>query len=211
MAQIPTTITGNLTGDVHLKELPNGSRVARFRVAASRSYRDQQNNWVSTDHLFITIDCWNQLADNAKQSLDKGMPIIAVGTLLTNEWKGRDGTDQQQILLRANHLGVDMTRFVVSSARPGGGKTVAGVPAPETSRPVADEVVLPRDQTNDGGPAAPQESASATGFADNGSAATPGAEDQPGEAVDGERELVGAVAESAPAEGTQEDGGDPPF
>lgn len=142
MPQIPATITGNLTGDVHLRELPGGARVARFRVAASRSYRDQKDDWQSTDHLFITIDCWNQLADNVRTSLGKGLPIIAVGILVTNEWIDKDTNEaKQQILLRATHVGVDMNRYVVSSMKPDSGVIVPGMTAPETSAPAADQVL----------------------------------------------------------------------
>lgn len=142
MPQIPATITGNLTGDVHLKEIPGGARVARFRLAASRSYRDQNEAWQATDHLFITVDCWNQLADNIRTSLKRGMPIIAVGILVTNEWIDKDtNVAKQQILLRATHVGVDMNRYVVSSMKPNSGVIVPGMSAPDTSAPEADEVL----------------------------------------------------------------------
>ncbi|QGU08109.1 Single-stranded DNA-binding protein [Corynebacterium occultum] len=143
MPQIPATIAGNLTGEVHLRQLANGSRVARFRLAANRSYRDAEDKWQSTDALFITVDCWNQLANNVKASLAQGMPVLAVGTLLTNEWIDGEGKKQQQILLKANHVGLDMNRFVVSSARnQEAGVTVEGVERPDPRfNPEPDEVV----------------------------------------------------------------------
>lgn len=214
MAQIPATITGNLTGEVFLRELPGGARVSRFRVAASRSYRDKANNWQSTDLLFITVDCWNQLADNAKQSLAKGMPIIAVGTLVTNEWVDGDNTAHQQILLRANHVGVDMNRHVVSSVPNGGGKMIEGVPAPKTGKPEPDHVMPPRDeapdqpQTEDGMAAPLTEAPFNRGG--TGAAVDTGTDGEAG----GERELVGVGATAggdAAENADQNGGGEPPF
>lgn len=160
MPQIPATITGNLTGEVHLKQIPGGARVARFRVAASRSYRDQKDDWQNTDHLFITIDCWNQLADNVRTSLGKGLPIIAVGILVTNEWIDKDTNEaKQQILLRATHVGVDMNRYVVSSMKPDSGVIVPGMSAPDTSAPAADQVLAAAEGTEHAGPDEPVQTA----------------------------------------------------
>lgn len=186
MPQLPATIAGNITGKVHLRQLANGSRVARFRLAANRSYRDAADRWQNTDALFITVDCWNQLANNVKASLDQGMPVIAVGTLLTNEWVDGEGNPQQQILLKANHVGLDLNRFVVSSARnQESGVTVDGVERPDPRyNPDPDEMVV-----------SPEAGAGAA------------AGEPVGEAG---RELVGAAAGGA-EDHVGEGGGEPPF
>lgn len=188
MPQIPATITGNLTADVHLKQLPGGARVARMRVAASRSYRNDLGDWQTVDNLFITVDCWGQLADNVRTSLAKGMPVIVVGTLLTNEWPNREGEIQQQILLKASHVGLDMNRYIVSSAKkdPASAKTVPGVDAPDvTGEPPVDEVIAPR-QDLDAEPVDPD---------------TEG----------GDKELVGAGVPSSPVGAAAEEAGEAPF
>ncbi|MGP6174461.1 single-stranded DNA-binding protein [Corynebacterium sp. A21] len=194
MPQIPATITGNLTGEIHLKELSNGSRVARFRLAANRSFRDAEGNWQSTDSLFITVDCWNQLANNVKTSLAQGMPVIAVGTLLTNEWTDNKGEKKQQILLKANHVGLDLNRYVVSSARnQEAGVTVDGVERPDPRHnPTPDEVISP-----------PESADRATG-----DGAT--AESSPGQ-EGAERELVGVGVGSGPESQGGEGDTEPPF
>lgn len=194
MPQIPTTITGNLTGEIHLKELSTGSRVARFRLAANRSFRDSEGNWQSTDSLFITVDCWNQLANNVKTSLAQGMPVIAVGTLLTNEWTDTKGEKKQQILLKANHVGLDMNRYVVSSARnQEAGVTVDGIERPNPRHnPTPDEVIR-----------APEFADQATGEGD-----TP--EPQSGQEAT-ERDLVGVGVGSGPESQGGESSTEPSF
>lgn len=209
MPQIPATITGNLTGDVHLKQIPGGARVARFRVAASRSYRDQKDDWQNTDHLFITIDCWNQLADNVRTSLGKGLPIIAVGILVTNEWIDKDTNEaKQQILLRATHVGVDMNRYVVSSMKPDSGVLVPGMTAPNTSTPAADQV-LAAEGAEHAGPNGPAQAA------DSESADAPYAEpanfEPGGNSGNQGRELAGVGAGAGEGASGNQDDEEAPF
>lgn len=207
MPQIPATITGNLTGDVHLKQIPGGARVARFRVAASRSYRDQKDEWQNTDHLFITIDCWNQLADNVRTSLGKGLPIIAVGILVTNEWVDKDTNEaKQQILLRATHVGVDMNRYVVSSMKPDSGVIVPGMSAPDTSAPAADQVLsVPAGAQQPGPDAAPEAEADEAPYAEPTGYAT---QNSSGE---GKRELAGVGAGAGEGHEGAKDDEEAPF
>lgn len=199
MPQIPATITGNLTADVRLKQLPGGARVARMRVAASRSYRNDAGNWQTADNLFITVDCWGQLADNVRTSLAKGMPVIVVGTLITNEWPNPVGEIQQQILLKASHVGLDLNRHIVSSAKkdPGSSKVVPGVDAPDaTGEAPVDEVVAPR-----------QDLEHAVVGPETAGAALSDAEEE-GSGGEGQ-ELVGAGA--SPAGVAAEEAGEAPF
>lgn len=125
MPQNPITVIGNLTDDPKLNRTQNGRTVCNFRLAASRSYRDEHGNWKDTDLLYISGELWGPSAPNVKASLTKGMGVIAVGRLVTEQWT-ESGTDEsgrptefnrQRIVLRADRLGVDLTRHIASTQR----------------------------------------------------------------------------------------------
>ncbi len=119
MALLPITITGNLTRDPWLKKLQSGTCVGRLRVAASRRTRDEkaEGGWRDVDTLFINVELWGQLALNVRKSLLKGMPVIVTGFPVTREWTDREGNAQQQIILRATQLGLDLSRHIIGSRR----------------------------------------------------------------------------------------------
>ena len=124
MAQQTVTVTGNLIDDPHLNRNIDGkNQVTRIRIAASRSVRDGEN-WQTYDQLYINGEMWGDLAKNAKASLVKGMPVIATGTLVTNEWDDPKLLDadgkalkRQEVRLKVRHVGVDLNRYIVASRR----------------------------------------------------------------------------------------------
>ena len=121
MAQTTTTILGNLTEEPTLQYFEKSeSYKARLRIASSRRVRDKKNPelWVDTDPLFIDVDVWGPLAVNCKKSLGKGMPVLAHGTLVTDEWVEKDtGQKRQVVRLRGYSVGLDLTRYVIASQR----------------------------------------------------------------------------------------------
>lgn len=124
MPQHAITVTGNLTADPILKSLKTGALTTEIRIAASRSIRDEDapTGWRDIDHLFITGKLWGQLAENAKASLCKGMPVIASGRIVTEEWVEVDKltgkeAPRQQIVMKVERIGLDLSKYVVSSKR----------------------------------------------------------------------------------------------
>lgn len=120
MAQTTTTIIGNLTEEPTLHHfVKTDTYKARVRVASSRRVRDREkaDTWNDVDPLYIYLEMWGPLALNAKKSLGRGMPVIAHGTLVTDEWDDREGKRQRMILLRCYSLGLDLNRYVIASQR----------------------------------------------------------------------------------------------
>ena len=135
MAQTTTTILGNLTEEPTLQYFEKSeSYKARLRIASSRRVRDKKNPelWVDTDPLFIDVDVWGPLAVNCKKSLGKGMPVLAHGTLVTDEWVEKDtGQKRQVVRLRGYSVGLDLTRYVIASQRVDiAGKNLIGAALP---------------------------------------------------------------------------------
>lgn len=96
--------------------------------------RPQEDNWVDQDVLFIDVECWGQLAVNAKKSLQKGRPVIAVGYLYTNNWQDKEGNPRQATRLRATNVALELSRYVAGS-RKSTPEDVRGIPGVDIPAP----------------------------------------------------------------------------
>lgn len=70
-------LIGNLTKKPEIREAGTG-RVAKFTIAV---------NEANGKTLFIDVNAWNKLGENAEKYLDKGRKIALVGKLERDEWQ----------------------------------------------------------------------------------------------------------------------------
>jgi single-strand DNA-binding protein len=86
------TIAGNLVDDPELRFTPAGQPVARFRVASTPRFRDNATGeWKDGDSLFLTCNVWRQAAENAAESLTRGMRVIVSGRLRQRSYETKEG------------------------------------------------------------------------------------------------------------------------
>jgi single-strand DNA-binding protein len=86
------TIAGNLVDDPELRFTPAGQPVARFRVASTPRYMDKSTNeWKDGDSLFLTCNVWRQAAENAAETLRRGMRVIVSGRLRQRSYETKEG------------------------------------------------------------------------------------------------------------------------
>jgi single-strand DNA-binding protein len=86
------TIVGNLVDDPELRFTPAGQPVARFRVASTPRFRDQSSGeWKDGESLFMTCNVWRQAAENAAESLQRGMRVIVSGRLRQRSYETKEG------------------------------------------------------------------------------------------------------------------------
>jgi len=86
------TIIGNLVDDPELRYTPTGQAVAKFRVASTPRFRDNQSGeWKDGDSLFLTCNVWRQAAENTAESLQRGMRVIVNGRLRQRSYETREG------------------------------------------------------------------------------------------------------------------------
>src|SRR6201981_1018270 len=86
------TITGNLVDDPELRFTPAGQPVARFRVASTPRFRDNNTGeWKDGDSLFLTCNVWRQAAENTAESLARGMRVIVSGRLRQRSYETKEG------------------------------------------------------------------------------------------------------------------------
>jgi len=86
------TIAGNPVDDPELRFTPAGQPVARFRVASTPRFRDNSTGeWKDGDSLFLTCNVWRQAAENAAESLTRGMRVIVAGRLRQRSYETKEG------------------------------------------------------------------------------------------------------------------------
>jgi single-strand DNA-binding protein len=88
----PITVVGNLVADPELRFTPAGQPVATFRIASTPRIRDNATNeWKDGDSLFLTCNVWRQAAENAAESLQRGMRVIVTGRLKQRNYETKEG------------------------------------------------------------------------------------------------------------------------
>lgn len=88
----PVTVIGNLVADPRLTELGTGSVVANFTIATTpRIYNDDTKQWADGETVFLRTSAWNATARHAQTALTKGSRVIAVGTIKSRTFQGKDG------------------------------------------------------------------------------------------------------------------------
>lgn len=131
------TIVGNLTDDPELRFTPNGAPVANFTVASTPRFVDRQTNeWRDGDTLFMRCSTWRQAAENAAESLERGMRVIAQGRLKQRSYETREGEKRTVIELEVDEIGPSLRRAtakVTRTQRSGGG--FGGAPGGAPSGP----------------------------------------------------------------------------
>ncbi|NLZ58047.1 MAG: single-stranded DNA-binding protein [Corynebacterium sp.] len=126
MAQGDTTITvvGNLVADPELRFTPSGAAVANFRIASTpRTFNRSTNQWEDGEALFLTCNVWREAAENAAESLTKGMRVIVQGRLRQRSYETREGEKRTIFEVEVDEVGPSLKYAkaeVTRNARGGG-------------------------------------------------------------------------------------------
>jgi single-strand DNA-binding protein len=124
------TIAGNLVDDPELRYTPTGQAVAKFRVASTPRFRDNQSGeWKDGDSLFLTCNVWRQAAENVAESLQRGMRVIVQGRLRQRSYETREGEKRTVYEVEVDDVGPSMRNAsakVTKSNRSSGGGGFGG-------------------------------------------------------------------------------------
>lgn len=118
------TVVGNLTADPELRFTPSGTAVAKFTVASTPRFFDKASNeWKDGDTLFLTCNVWRQAAENAAESLTKGMRVIVQGRLKQRSYDTKEGEKRTVVELEVDDFGPSLNRAIakVTKASSNGG------------------------------------------------------------------------------------------
>ncbi|MFB8122063.1 single-stranded DNA-binding protein [Streptomyces bacillaris] len=101
------TVVGNLVDDPELRFTPAGAAVAKFRVASvPRTFNKDTNAWEDAkDGLFLSCSVWRQAAENAAETLQRGMRVIVQGRLKQRSYEDREGVKRTVYELDVEEVG----------------------------------------------------------------------------------------------------------
>lgn len=124
MADTQITIIGNIVADPELRFVPSGAPVANFRVASTpRRFNSQTGQWEDGEALFLSCNVWRQAAENAAESLSKGMRVIVTGKLRQRSFQTREGENRTAFEIDVDEVGPSLryaTAQVSRNPREGG-------------------------------------------------------------------------------------------
>ncbi|MFJ5294492.1 single-stranded DNA-binding protein [Streptomyces sp. NPDC088348] len=121
------TIIGNLVDEPELRWTPAGAAVAKFRVASTpRVFDKQTNEWKDGEGLFLTCSVWRQAAENAAESLQKGMRVIVQGRLKQRSYEDREGVKRTVYELDVEEVGPSLKSATAKVTKAGKGGQSGG-------------------------------------------------------------------------------------
>ena len=134
MADNTVTVVGNLTRDPELRFTNSGQANASFGVAVNRRWQNRQTQEMEEQVSYFNVVCWREMAENAAESLTKGMRVVVTGRLEQRSWETKEGDKRSVVEIVADEIAPSLrwaSAQVTRNERSDGG---GGRPAP---RPTA--------------------------------------------------------------------------
>jgi single-strand DNA-binding protein len=110
------TVVGYLTSDPELKNTSSGLAVVNITIASTPSKFDKNTStWVDGQTLFMRATAWRSMAEQIASSMHKGDKVIALGKLIAESYKDKDGNDRTTTRLDLESIGLDLSRVPKTS------------------------------------------------------------------------------------------------
>lgn len=92
-------LKGNLTKDAEFRQTPNGNKVARFRLAINKRWKDSASGEVKNSVTFVDVDVWGNYAEYIRD-YQKGDYVQVAGELASESWE-KDGQKKYRTYVNA--------------------------------------------------------------------------------------------------------------
>ena len=126
------TLSGNLTRDVELRQLPSGADAARLRVATTTRRRTGEE-WVDKTNYF-TVEVYGAQARACAQYLRKGSRVFVDAELDWREWTDQQDNKREAVTFKARQVLFEGTRPSPEAAvDPPGAAQAAAAPTAQAS------------------------------------------------------------------------------
>ena len=83
-------LIGNLVMDPEVKEIKNGSKMAKFSLATNETYKNSAGEKV-TDTQWHNVVVWGQAACVAERFLQKGSEVAVEGKIINRSYNDKEG------------------------------------------------------------------------------------------------------------------------
>ena len=94
---------GNLTRDIDLRYLPNGSAIAKSAIATSYKYKSTTGEQ-KDEVCFLDFNIFGRSAEVANQYLKKGSKVLLDGRLVFEQWTDSNGSTRSKHSLRVDTM-----------------------------------------------------------------------------------------------------------
>ena len=96
-------LSGRLTRDPDKRYASDSTPVTSFSLAFHRRYRTREGSW--SEHTgYVTVMCYQRLAEVCAQYLRTGSPVVVEGRLQMREWTTSRDEKRQTLELRAESV-----------------------------------------------------------------------------------------------------------
>lgn len=96
-------LAGNLTRDVELRYLPNGSALAKIGLAVNRRYKKQDGS-NGEEVCFVDVNLFGRTAEVANQYLRRGSQVLIEGRLVLENWTDNTGQKRSKHSITAESM-----------------------------------------------------------------------------------------------------------
>ena len=96
------TVSGNLTRDPEVRNLPSGQAVCSLRIAHNERFKDASGEWADRAAYF-DVTVWSGLGEWMGRNLKKGQKVVVSGRLRWREW-GEEGAKRQAVDITADSV-----------------------------------------------------------------------------------------------------------
>lgn len=112
-------LTGHVVGDPELRFTTSGVPVANFTIAHTpRVFDKDRNEWRDGgEPLFLPCKVWRRPAENAAETLRKGMHVIVQGELRAHSWEAGDGAKRTSVECHVEVVGPCLQRATATVQR----------------------------------------------------------------------------------------------
>lgn len=134
-------MAGNLTRDIEIRYLPNGSAVSNTAIATSRKFT-AQNGEKKEEVCFIDITFFGRSAEIANQYLRRGSKVLVEGRLSFDQWNDQQGQKRSKhsIVVETMQM-LDSKESDKEQGTQPSSKTEAPTPIPHTEKMVFDPLI----------------------------------------------------------------------
>lgn len=108
-------LCGNATGDAELKYGASGTARCTWTLAVTPRIK-QNETWIDGETAFYRCTAWRQLAEQAGESITRGMRLLVVGRLSPRPFE-TNGEKRISLDVEVEHVGAEMRYSVVKATK----------------------------------------------------------------------------------------------
>jgi len=128
-------IVGNLGNDPDVKYTQGGTAITTISVATSESWKDKQTGEQQERTEWHRVKFFGKLAEIAGEYLRKGSQVYVEGSLRTDKYTDKNGTERYTTDIIASEMQMLGGRSEGQQTGGGHGGSRGGAPKPESRKP----------------------------------------------------------------------------